>query len=152
VDSPGPVSRKESSEIPRAAGPREIDMKILIAEDNLVMAHVLQFNLERAGFEVHAAADGALALEAAMEDTFDVIITDYQMPRMNGEELVRQLRTYPEYMDTPMVLCSAKGYEIDTAQLERDLGIAEVVYKPFSPAHIVELITALTATLAVSSV
>jgi CheY-like chemotaxis protein len=152
VDSPGPVSRKESSEIPRAAGPREIDMKILIAEDNLVMAHVLQFNLERAGFEVHAAADGALALEAAMEDTFDVVITDYQMPRMNGEELVRQLRTYPEYMDTPMVLCSAKGYEIDTAQLERDLGIAEVVYKPFSPAHIVELITALTATLAVSSV
>jgi CheY-like chemotaxis protein len=152
VDSPGPVSRKESSEIPRAVGQREIGMKVLIAEDNLVMAHVLQFNLERAGFDVHAAADGAFALEAALENTFDVVITDYQMPRMNGEEFVRQLRTYPEYADTPVVLCSAKGYEIDTAQLERDLGIAEVVYKPFSPAHIVELITALTAELAVSSV
>lgn len=143
---------KSLSEIPRAAEQRQIGMKILIAEDNLVMAHVLQFNLERAGFDVHAAADGALALEAATDETFDVVITDYQMPRMNGEELVRQLRTFPEYMDTPVVLCSAKGYEIDTAQLERDLGIAEVVYKPFSPAHIVELITALTATLETAGV
>ena len=122
-------------------------MKILIAEDNLVMAHVLQFNLERAGFDVHAAGDGALALEAALDGSFDVIITDYQMPRMNGEELVRQLRTHPEYTDTPIVLCSAKGYEINTEQLKRDLGIAEVVYKPFSPAQIVELIQSLTSIL-----
>ena len=122
-------------------------MKILIAEDNLVMAHVLQFNLERAGFDVHVAADGVLALEAASEDSFDLIITDYQMPRMNGEELVRQLRTFPEYCDTPIVLCSAKGYEIDIDQLKRDPGIAEVVYKPFSPAQIVELIHSLTSTL-----
>ena len=124
-----------------------MSMQILIAEDNLVMAHVLQFNLERAGFDVHAAADGALALEAALDNSFDIVITDYQMPRMNGEELVRQLRTYPEYSHTPIVLCSAKGYEIDTEQLERDLGIAEVVYKPFSPAQIVELIQSLTAEL-----
>ncbi len=122
-------------------------MRILIAEDNLVMAHVLQFNLERAGFDVHAAGDGALALEAAMEDSFDIVITDYQMPRMNGAELVQQLRTYPEYRDTPVVMCSAKGYEINSEQLTLELGITEVVYKPFSPAHIVELITALTATL-----
>lgn len=122
-------------------------MKILIAEDNLVMAHVLQFNLERAGFDVHVAADGVLALEAASEDSFDLIITDYQMPRMNGEELARQLRTFPEYCDTPIVLCSAKGYEIDIDQLKRDPGIAEVVYKPFSPAQIVELIHSLTSTL-----
>lgn len=122
-------------------------MQILIAEDNLVMAHVLQFNLERAGFEVHAAADGALALEAALDDSFDIIITDYQMPRMNGEEFVRQLRTHPEYSSTPIVMCSAKGYEIDTERLERELGIAEVVYKPFSPAQIVELIRSLAAEL-----
>lgn len=122
-------------------------MQILIAEDNLVMAHVLQFNLERAGFEVHAAADGALALEAALDDSFDIIITDYQMPRMNGEEFVRQLRTHPEYSSTPVVMCSAKGYEIDTERLERELGIAEVVYKPFSPAQIVELIRSLAAEL-----
>tara|TARA_R110002072_G_scaffold243821_2_gene403080 strand:- start:57163 stop:57546 length:384 start_codon:yes stop_codon:yes gene_type:complete len=121
-------------------------MRILIAEDNLVMAHVLQFNLERAGFDVHTAADGELALEAALENSFDIIITDYQMPRMNGEELVQQLRTHPEYTNAPIVMCSAKGYEIDTARLERELGISEVVYKPFSPAQIVELIHSLTST------
>jgi len=61
-------------------------MRILIAEDNLVMAHVLQFNLERAGFDVHTAGDGALALEAALGDSFDIVITDYQMPRMKIEQ------------------------------------------------------------------
>ena len=127
-------------------------MKILIAEDNLVMAHVLQFNLERAGFEVHAAADGVLALEAAMEDSYDFVITDYQMPRMNGEELVRQLRSCPDYRDTPIVMCSAKGYEIDTAQLEQELSIAEVVYKPFSPVQIVDLIRSLASTLETAAV
>ena len=89
-------------------------MQILIAEDNLVMVHVLQFNLERAGFEVHAAVNGAEALEAAVDRTFDLVITDYQMPEMNGEEFVRQLRGHGDYRDTPIVMCSAKGYEIDT--------------------------------------
>ena len=124
-------------------------MQILIAEDNLVMVHVLQFNLERAGFEVHAAVNGAEALEAAVDRTFDLVITDYQMPEMNGEEFVRQLRGHGDYQDTPIVMCSAKGYEIDTDQLGLDLGINEFVYKPFSPAQMVELVERLTEDLCV---
>jgi CheY-like chemotaxis protein len=124
-------------------------MQILIAEDNLVMAHVLQFNLERAGFEVHAAINGAEALEAALDSTFDLVITDYQMPGMNGEELVRELRSQPNYQDTPIVMCSAKGYEIDTDQLRQDLGISEFVCKPFSPAQMVELIERLAEDLCI---
>ena len=116
-------------------------MKILLAEDNAVMAQVLSFNLSRAGYEVSVCRNGRLALEAAMSESFDLVITDYQMPEMNGEELCRELRQLPACETTPVILCSAKGFEIDARQLSIELGIAEVIYKPFSPERVVDLVT-----------
>ncbi|MCG6155839.1 response regulator [Rubinisphaera margarita] len=110
---------------------------ILIAEDNRVMADVVRFNLQRAGFEVTVALDGAAALEQARSRQFDLVITDYQMPRMGGPELIAALRGMEEYADIPIFLCSAKGYELNEAELREQWGIQRLLLKPFSPTEIV---------------
>ena len=120
-------------------------MKILIAEDNVVMSHVLRFNLTRTGKQVIVAENGAVALQAARREKFDLVISDYQMPVMNGLEFCRQLRKLNAYCDVPVILCSAKGYEIDEARLRDELGIAAFVFKPFSPREITELVDELLA-------
>ena len=112
-------------------------MRILLAEDNAVMAKVLSFNLSRAGFDVRTCENGRVALEAAQMEPFALLITDYQMPEMNGEELCRRLRQLPAYENTPVILCSAKGFEIDADRLKAELGISTIIYKPFSPERVV---------------
>ncbi len=110
---------------------------ILIAEDNRVMADVVRFNLQRAGFDVTVALDGAAALEQAQSKQFDLVITDYQMPRMGGPELIAALRDLEEYAETPIFLCSAKGYELNEEDLREKWGIQRVLLKPFSPTEVV---------------
>lgn len=114
--------------------------QILIAEDNSVTLDLLRFNLERAGFTVTTARNGTLAFEAASVQTFDLILTDYQMPGMDGEQFCRRLRELPQHTQTPVILCSAKGYEFDKDQLRKDCGVAAFVNKPFSPRQMVETV------------
>jgi CheY-like chemotaxis protein len=114
-------------------------MRILIAEDNAVMGHVLQFNLKRAGYSVELAPNGQAAFDILKDNDFDLIITDHQMPKMTGEELLQNLRKLPRHKDTPAVLCSAKGYELDVERFTNELKVKEVVYKPFSPRKMVEM-------------
>jgi CheY-like chemotaxis protein len=118
-------------------------MRILIAEDNVAMAQVLRFNLERAGYTVCVASDGRQALESAQEQHFDLVITDYQMPGMTGEELCRGLRELPEYRSTPVMMCTAKEFELDATYLSESLGVNNLIQKPFSPRQVVEQATAL---------
>lgn len=114
---------------------------ILIAEDNRVMADVVRFNLERAGFRVTLGRDGVEALEHATRQVFDLVLTDSQMPRMDGQTLCQSLRERPEYANTPIIMCSAKGYELDPQQLKTQYGIDQILLKPFSPKQVVDVIT-----------
>jgi CheY-like chemotaxis protein len=116
--------------------------KILLAEDNPVIADVLRFNLEHAGFSVTVAADGRQATERLESEQFDAIITDYQMPHVSGEELCRNARQNECHKDVPIFLCSAKGLELDTNRLTEDLRIAKVFFKPFSPREVVQAVRA----------
>ncbi len=113
---------------------------ILIAEDNRVMADVVRFNLVRAGFDVVVAGDGRAALEVAKKQQFDLVITDYQMPRMSGEVLCAELRKLANYQDIPFILCSAKGFELDVEALRSKYGIERVLLKPFSPREVVAVV------------
>ena len=92
--------------------------KLLVAEDNCVIADVLRFNLEHAGFDVTLAADGRQATDQLQKQRFDAIITDYQMPHVSGEELCRNVRQDSQHSDVPVFLCSAKGFELDTDRYE----------------------------------
>ncbi|HUG89654.1 MAG TPA: response regulator [Planctomycetaceae bacterium] len=111
---------------------------ILIVEDNCVMADIMRFNFKRAGFDVTVAVNGRDGLERIRDRQFDLIIADYQMPRMNGEEFCRQVRQDERHAATPTFLCTAKGFELDTVQLSQELGITRILIKPFSPRELVE--------------
>jgi CheY-like chemotaxis protein len=114
--------------------------KILVAEDNYVMANILRFNLERTGFEVRVASSGTEAAELLQQNQFDMLLSDYQMPGLSGEELCRRVREDQRHARMPVVLISAKGYELDTDRLSKELSLAKVLFKPFSPKEVISLV------------
>jgi len=114
------------------------DRHILIVEDNSALASVVRFNLQRAGFQVTVARNGRVAWEAVQEQTFDLIVTDQQMPEMTGCEFCEKLRALDEYRDTPVIMLTAKSMELDLPRLKAELGIAATFLKPFSPKEIVK--------------
>ena len=119
--------------------------KILVVEDNVALSGVVGFNLVRAGFQVKAVANGRDALESLQEESFDLVLTDQQMPMMTGIQLCEHIRQLPAYQRTPIILLTAKCMEISLAQLQRRLGISAALPKPFSPS---ELITCIEESLA----
>ena len=116
------------------------ERRILVAEDNAALASVVRFNLQRAGFQVTVACNGRVAWEAAQEEVFDLIVTDQQMPEMSGCELCAKLRAIDEYRETPMIMLTAKGMELELPRLKSELGIAATFLKPFSPSEIVRAV------------
>ncbi len=112
-------------------------MRALIVDDNVALARVTQFALDRAGFETQTAYNGRLALEAALKSQFDIVITDQQMPEMTGIELCKELRSRDEYSRCPMVLLTAKGLELELPKLRDEIGIDATFAKPFSPSAVV---------------
>ena len=117
-----------------------MNKRALIVDDNLALARVTQFALDRAGYETQTARNGRVALEAAKLTQFDVIVTDQQMPEMSGVEFCRELRKLPNYLDCPIVLLTAKGLEMELPRLREELGISGVFSKPFSPAAVVRTV------------
>jgi two-component system, chemotaxis family, chemotaxis protein CheY len=112
--------------------------KALIVDDNIALARVTQFALTRVGFETRLAANGRIALEKAIAEQFDIVISDQQMPEMTGLEFIRQLRTQPGYASVPVILLTAKGLELELPRIQQELGIEAVFPKPFSPSAVVE--------------
>lgn len=115
---------------------RSNGQKILIAEDAQVIGQVLQRNLEQEGFEVFLARNASEALEALEVQQFDLVISDFQMPDMNGDELCRRIRASEKHARVPIALCTAKALEFDTNELSSELGISRVFQKPFSVREI----------------
>lgn len=112
--------------------------RALIVDDNVALARVTQFALDGAGYETETAYNGRLALDAAIERQFDIVITDQQMPEMTGIELCQELRARPAYANCPIVLLTAKGLELELPRLREELGIDATFAKPFSPSAIVK--------------
>lgn len=116
--------------------------RILVADDNRVMLNIVRFNLDRAGFAVTVARDGREAWELAQGEGFDLLITDYQMPGINGEELSRRLKQDASLGNVPIIMLSAKGLEVDLSRLQEELGLYQVIFKPFSPSRLVATVQA----------
>ncbi|MBX7072243.1 MAG: response regulator [Pirellulales bacterium] len=114
--------------------------RVLVAEDNVALREVVRFNLELAGYQVSAARHGKEALELFAQRDFDILVTDHQMPEMTGCELCAHLRHDGQHADMPIIMLTAKGYELDLAALYSDLGVREVMVKPFSPQSLVSVI------------
>lgn len=99
---------------------------IFIVDDSLTQRVLIQTTLENAGYRVSSAADGREALEAVRAERPNLIVTDLEMPEMNGLELVQEVKL--EFADLPIVLVTAKGSEMIAAEALR-LGAASYVPK-----------------------
>ena len=118
---------------------------ILIADDETHILNVLSMKFQHSGLNVLAAEDGAEALRLARSALPDLIITDYQMPRMSGLELCSRLNSDPATQNIPVILLTARGFSIGETQIGSP-NIRFVMGKPFSPrevlARVQELLSA----------
>ncbi|MBN1422897.1 MAG: response regulator [Planctomycetes bacterium] len=118
------------------APPRE--GRVLVAEDNEVNRHVAEAILAKAGFAVTSVADGIQAMEAIRGGTYDVILMDLQMPRMDGLEATRALREAGCAL--PIIALTAHALEGD-AERCRNAGMDDYIAKPFEPARLIEVVS-----------
>jgi CheY-like chemotaxis protein len=81
--------------------------RILFVDDDFAVAEITRMVLEHEGFAVTIASNGEDALAATASETFDLVITDYMMPIMNGAELVRRMRETPALADLPVIMITA---------------------------------------------
>jgi DNA-binding response OmpR family regulator len=105
--------------------------RILVADDSPAVRHLIADSLARQGFHVTPVEDGREALEKARAQRFDLLITDYDMPRMTGFELVHALKRDPALRELPTVMLTARDTRRDQAQM-RAAGLTSYLVKPFS--------------------
>lgn len=114
-----------------------MNKKILVADDEAHILHVVSMKLKNAGFEVLTAVDGEEALELCKSEKPDLVITDYQMPLMTGLDLCKAMRSSEELRHVPAIMLTARGFDIERGEMA-EAGIAAVLNKPFSPREILE--------------
>lgn len=124
-------------------------LRVLVAEDDRALADILRIALSRLGWDVIVAHNGLAALRIAQASAFDAIVSDFQMPGLNGEQLLSAVRESGASREAVLILSSAKSYELDSERLRNELGLSAVFYKPFS-LH--ELAAALRELLAAAPV
>jgi len=114
--------------------------RIVVCDDEPHITRAVSMKLTRAGFDVKTAANGQAAWEIIQEQTPSLLVTDFQMPRMGGFELIRRLRSQPATSDMPVILLTAKGFELDEQELKDELWISHLVMKPFSPRELLAIV------------
>ncbi len=115
-------------------------LRILVADDESHIAYILCFKLQQAGMETLSACDGVEALEIATAEIPDLIISDYQMPEMNGVEMCKALAANPATARIPIILLTARGHRIPASEL-MNTSLRTLLAKPFSFREIIERIT-----------
>jgi len=112
-------------------------MKILIAEDRTVSRKILQELIEKLGHDVRAAKNGSLAWEAFKSSTPEVILTDWDMPEMDGLQLTRQLRAHPRGEGVYIVILSAVYTLNENFYQAMDLGVNDFLTKPYTKRDLI---------------
>ena len=112
---------------------------ILVCDDESHILNVVSLKLRNAGYRVLTASDGQEALDLAIQEKPDLLITDYHMPLLSGIELCRRLKQNAATMSIPAIMLTARGYHLephDTAES----GILRMLSKPFSPRHLLSTV------------
>ena len=102
---------------------------ILIVEDEKPISDILKFNLEKEGYKTKQAFDGEEGLKLSKEEDFDLVLLDFMLPKMDGFQVLRELRTYKKSI--PILLVTAREDEIDKV-LGLELGADDYITKPYS--------------------
>ena len=111
---------------------------ILAVDDSPSMRQMVQFTLKSAGYQVVEAVDGADAWEKAGRQQFDLVLTDQNMPKMDGLTLIRTLRGLPQYKATPILMLTTAS---DAMKAQgRAVGATGWLVKPFDPQKLLEVV------------
>lgn len=109
---------------------------ILIIEDEKDLAQLVSYNLEQAGFRTKVETNGAEGLDRAQKESPDLVLLDLMLPKMNGLEVCRMLRSHAKTKNIPVIMLTAKGEEIDRV-VGFEMGADDYIVKPFSPRELV---------------
>ena len=105
--------------------------RILVIEDDDAIATLIQYNLEKEGYDVAIAGDGEEGLVQTDERLPDLIVLDWMLPKVSGIEVCRRLRGRPETRNVPIIMLTARGEESDRVR-GLDVGADDYLTKPFS--------------------
>jgi len=112
---------------------------ILAVDDSASIRQMVSFALKGAGYEVVEAVDGEDALDKARNHNVSLILTDINMPRMDGLALVKSLRVLPRYKIAPILMLTTESSDVMKAQ-GRAAGATGWLVKPFDPKRLVEVV------------
>ncbi|HNP06921.1 MAG TPA: response regulator transcription factor [Cyclobacteriaceae bacterium] len=116
--------------------------KVLVVDDEESILELLKYNLEKGGYEVRTAGDGAEAVEMARKFIPDLVLLDIMMPKMDGVEACRILRSFPELQNTFIVFLTARSEEYSEVA-GFDVGADDYISKPIKPRALMSRIAAL---------
>lgn len=114
--------------------------RVLLCDDEIHIIRAAEFKIRKAGYEVECASDGEDAWQAIQRQLPDVLVTDLQMPRLDGFGLCRRIREHEATRHLPIMMLTAKGYEMPRDEVTEQLGVLRVVAKPFSPRELLQLV------------
>ncbi len=109
------------------------ELKVLFVEDSPTMRRIIMNSLTKIGFkDVIEAENGIDALEKLDDNAVGLVLTDWNMPEMNGEELVRELRNRSDYRNVPILMITTRGMKDDVLTAVK-IGVNGYIVKPFTP-------------------
>jgi two-component system, chemotaxis family, chemotaxis protein CheY len=113
--------------------------KLLIVDDSASMRQMVSFTLKDAGYEVIAANNGKDALAKVDNSGIAMVITDLNMPEMDGIEFIRQMRCKPGYKFLPIVMLTTESQE-SKKQAGKQVGASGWLVKPFQPEQLIDVV------------
>ncbi|QDT17793.1 response regulator [Alienimonas californiensis] len=139
--NPNPSPTYSSSTPAPGPGPSP---RVVICDDEPHITLAVSLKLRKAGYEVEAHADGLSAWQSIFALPPALIVTDCQMPRMSGLDLLRSMRAEPRTASVPAIMLTGKGFELSSAEMQAELGPLRLFPKPFSPRELLDAVSALT--------
>lgn len=112
---------------------------ILAVDDSSSLRQMVAFSLKAAGYQVVEAVDGQDGLDKARQQVVDLVLTDQNMPRMDGLALIRELRALPEYAKVPILMLTTESSD-DMKSKGRAAGANGWLVKPFDPQRLIEVV------------
>ena len=113
--------------------------RIMIVDDSATVRQVLRLTLENAGYQVIQAVDGQEALEQLDGQTIDMLITDLNMPNLDGIELIRQLRQMDKFRFIPIIMLTTESAE-EKKREGKSAGASGWIVKPFKPEQLLKVV------------
>lgn len=124
--------------------PEIMPKRILTIDDSKTMRDMLMLTLADAGFDVLQAVDGEDGLNVLSREHVDLVITDINMPRMDGYEVIRRVRADPAYLTLPVLVLTTEG-EADKRAIAKEAGATGWMVKPFDPERLVQTVLKVAA-------